>query len=367
MVAARFIRTALASALFAAAGCASLHPPLEATPLGQDDLDQFLASGRDARTYGITTYQDPAGARYEFANRVHPYRSAQMPFASPAHSKIPLIRAKTGRFVNFNLLLDTSARQNWVLLPSVEAMDYRAFAPPSGEYPDHVLSDIPGYAGVANKIVMDKLHVESPVFFVPPARGGLGPLARADERPNLDEKAAQARRKLGANTHAVLGAVAMRSFSFVRFDFPNRSIRFSTDKAFAPAESTAVLASLPLRDWRGRPAVNASLGGEPILLVLDTAGEFDLSLPDGSDPAGPLVLGPLVLDDVLPTTHGEHGLPVAVPARLGLGVLSRYAVTLDFKQLKMWIEEKPQPRASESATPGEDQDNAPVQYRGITR
>ena len=364
MVAKPSIRVLLAAALLGAAGCAS-PGPLIPSPLSQDELDRFLAGGRDARYYGITTYQDAAGARFEFANRVHQDRSAQMPFATPRPLRTPVLQARTATFVKFNLLLDSSARQNWLLLASAEAMDYRAFAPPTGEYADHVVSDIPGYAGVANKMILDELHIESPVFYVPPARGTLGPFARAGEP---DEKARQARQSLGARTHAAMGAALMRSFASIRFDFPGRAVRFSSHATYKPAVPSAVLANLPMRDWRGRPAVQGTLGGEPILLVIDTAGDFDLSLPgDARGAAGPLVLGDLSLDDLRLSSHAALGLPEAFPARLGLGVLSRYVVTLDHKNQRVWFEGEPSIDEEESAVFSGDDAPAPVQYRGITR
>ncbi|NCA83366.1 MAG: hypothetical protein EOM72_11595, partial [Opitutae bacterium] len=70
MIARSSIRILLAAALLCAAGCASPAARRQ-IPLSQDELDRFLAGGRDARYYGITTYQDAAGARFEFANRVH--------------------------------------------------------------------------------------------------------------------------------------------------------------------------------------------------------------------------------------------------------------------------------------------------------
>jgi len=357
------IRVFWAAALALAAGCATF--PLDPAPLGQDELDQFLASGRDARTYGITIYRDPAGARYEFANRVHPHRAARMDFISPPSLSVPVIRGRTGRFVDCHVLLDTSARQNWLLLPSVEAMDYRAFAPPMGEYPDHVLSAIPGYAGVANKLVFDSLHIESPVFHVPPARGGFGPLARAAELPGRSPRTARDRESLGRRTHVIFGAGPMQAFSYVRFDFPGRTVRFSTDAAYQPEDPGTLLACLPLKSWRGRPAVDATLDGAPFLLVFDTGGEFELSLPADVPAGTTLAIGDWLLDDVRPTLHDDHGLPAAFPARLGLGLLARAAVTLDFKQRRVWIE-SPVPAARSSDAADEVRDAPPVQYRGIT-
>ncbi len=361
------IRVPLLSAtLLLAAGCASTPQPLRQTPLGQTELDQFLAGGRDARYYGITIYPDDAGPRFEFANRVHQDRAAQMDFASPRRLHLPVISARTATFVDFLLLLDSSARQNWLAMPSAKAIDYRTFAPPLGEYPDHVASPIPGYAGVANKIVLDELHVESPLFYVPPARGNLGPLVRVNPDPN-PSPASSDRRALGSKIHAVMGAALLRSFAYVRFDFPARAVRFSTHSTYKPPSPPAVLANLPLRDWRGRPAITASLGGAPLLLVIDTAGDFDLSLPGAADgPAGPLLLGDWQIDDLRIQTHASLGLPETFPARIGLGLLARGALTRDHTNPRVWFE-APLPAAPPDETPSpDDAPPEPIHYRGVS-
>lgn len=358
------IRACLAAALLGAAGCTT-PGPLEQTPVGQDELDAFLASGRDARNYGITIYDGPAGTRFEFANRVHLGRSAQLPFVSPKGSTRPVVRAETPLADPFPVLLDSSARQNWATMAALKGLVYRPFAPPSGEYPDHVAADIPGYAGIGNKLIFERLHVENPVFCVAPARGGLGPLARAARDPGAAPKAAKAADLAARRMPVVAGAALLRSFAFLRFDFPARTVGLSTSGTYKPA--AAVLASLPLRDWKGRPAVQATLGGRPLTVVIDTAGDFDLALPPGIPVDGPLVLGPLVLEDLRPAAHAELGLPADFPARLGRGVLARFAVTLDYKQQRVWFEGKALPGAADSASSAEDEDPAPVHYRGITR
>jgi len=357
--------------LLLAAGCAS-PDALQQAPLTQDALDAFLSKGRDARYYGITIYHDAAGDRFEFANRLHQDRGAEMDIFSPRNLRVPLIEARTSTFVDFNCLLDTSARQNWLLLQSVEAMGYRTFAPATGEYPDHVNAAIPGYAGVANKIVMDTLHVESPIFFVAPAVGGLGPISRAGELPEeeLDPQWVTARNRLGNRTHAVMGSALMRKFAFIRFDFTARKIRFSSHTTYQPMAASAVRAQLPMLNWRGRPVVNAVLNGKPIQLVVDTGGDFEISLPGELEtPVGSLVLGDLKLDEVEIYTHSELGLPEDFPARIGLGILSDYLLTLDHKQNLVWLEDRitPETERAKQEAGGEDVPAPVLEYRGIRK
>ncbi len=352
----------LAAAVAAAAGCAGPAAP-DARPLAQSELDLFLARARDARVYGITTYPDAAGPRFDGANRLHLGQAAQREFAAPRDLPLPVVRARTATKADLQILLDTSARQNWLLLEWVPAMEYRPFAPPMGEYPDHVVSSIPGYAGAGNKFVLDLLHVEYPACYVPPARGRLGPLARTEAAGGRQA----ARRALAGRIHAVMGAALLRAFAYVRLDFPGRSATFSADAPYRPAAPAAVRACLPLRDWRGRFAVDGLLDDRPVTFVLDTAGDFAVSLPDASGTGGTatLALGDWELDEVEVASHAAHGLPENFPARLGLGVLARGAVTLDFRNRCVWFEGKPLPGTEKSATtPGDD---TPVQYRGITR
>ncbi len=359
------IRWFLAAVALGVAGCAS-PGSLKQTPLVQDQVDRFLSGGRDARAYGITVYPDPAGSRFEFANRPHPDRAAQLNFASPKYSRVPVVEARSALADAFPVLLDTSARQSWATLAAARGLEYRIFSPASGEYADHVVADIPGYAGVGNKLVFDELHVESPVYYVAPAAGGLGSLARAAERPELAPAVAAAREKFARRMPVVLGAAALRAFAYVRFDFPGRAVRFSSSRAYAPANAAAVVANLPLLDWRGRPAVQATLDGQALVLVIDTAGDFDLSLPGESHAeTGELALGAFDVGEVDVASHASLSLPEKFPARLGLGVLARFAVTLDFKNRRVWFEDKALSRAEKSATTTEDETPAPVQYRGI--
>lgn len=365
-----------AAAAFAllAAGCAipSAPPP---EPLRTSRVDAFLKGGRDARAMGITIYQGPAGKpTFAFANRPHMGRAAEKPMVSVQGTPYPVIDAKAGDETPFQMLVDTSARQSWLVLDACRDMDYRPFAPALGEYPDHVDSTVPGYAGVGNKIVMGTMHVESPIFYVPMADGHFGPLARL-ERPAgaapLPAKSVRSREKLRTGIRAVMGAETLKNFDWVRFDFPNRKLRVSSNGPWKAPNPDSVAARLPMQDWHGRPAVAVRLDGRPMLAVLDTAGDFDISLPDPPADDGRVELGDRPLSAELPQfmvpvlSHAALGLPETFPARIGLRILSRYAVTLDYKNGLVWFEDpdlaaERQKDAAESGT-----DDVPVQYRGI--
>lgn len=361
------IRWLLATALLGAAGCATLDR-LAAVPLSQSEVDQFLASGRDARTYGITIYPGASGTRFEFANRPRPERRTRLDFTGPRSSWRPVVKGQSAVTDPFPILLDTSSRQSWATLEAAKGLEYRTFAPPEGEYADHVAAGIPGYAGVGNKLIFDKLHVESPVYYIAPAEGGLGALARATERPDLPADLAAQRKKNAGKLPLVLGNETLRNFAYVRFDFPARAVELSSTRAYKPADAAAVAANLPMLDWRGRPAVQAALAGEPLLLVLDTAGDFDLVLPGAATAANraELALGARATAAVDVAAAADVGLPADFPARLGLGVLADYAVTFDYENRRVWFE-TPAAAAAESTATSEAGPAAPVRYPGIKR
>lgn len=367
---------ALAAAIsLLAAGCATSDVP-PPKPFRSSEVEAFLKPVRDPREMGITILIDPAFGkpRFEGANRPHMERTDEFPMLKPCYP-CPFLDLKTPTDVNFRVLVDTSARQSWLLPAACNALSYRPVKPPLGEYPDHVDSPVPGYAGIANKIVARNIHVEAPVFYVPMASGHLGPLARPDaDSPSPDaaplpEKARRARAKFRASVHAVLGAEMLGKFTWVRLDFPKRRVRLSSSsKPYKPPVPEAVAARLPMLDWRGRPAIDVRLDGKPVRAVVDTAGDFELSVPAPAAPTGRLDLAPSpdLPRFVIPlATHESLGLPADFPPRLGARLLSRYVVTLDYKNRLVWLEDPELAAQRKKDADDEDGDDRPVRYRGI--
>lgn len=376
-----FPLAALAATLLLSS-CASPSPPPPA-PLLQSQVDTFLKSAQDPRALGIVTYTTYSGKpHFQAANRPHLERACEFPFVSPSGLPCPAFDAKTGSEVPLRILIDTTSRQSWLALGLCGPMSYRPFKPPTGEYPDHVRSPVPGYAGAGNKLVMNNFHVEWPVFCVPMASGHLGPLARpAPPAPGdipLSDKTRLAREKFRASVQAVMGCEMLREFSWIRIDFPRRSLRISSSSApYKPPVPEAVAARIPLRDWQGRPAIAIRIDGAHATAVLDTAGDFEISLPASAGPsssgAARIQLGDLPPStDTLPQfivpvrTHADLGLPPDLPPRVGLRLLARYAITLDYKTGTLWIED---PELSvqrrKEAAEALSRDAVPVRYEGV--
>ena len=311
-------------------------------------------------------------------------RSAEVPFAYGSVLPRPVLDLKTGSGKPLRVLPDTSARQSWLVPGSCAAMDYRPFKPRLGEYPDHVDADVPGYAGSGNKIVANVQHVESPIFYVPMAAGHLGPLARPErpaDDPPLSDKARWSRERFDASVQAVLGAEMLCAFDWIRFDFPARKVRFSSNGPAKPGNPAAVAAKLPMLDWNGRPAIAVRIDGRPATAVIDTGGDFELSLPDSALRGGfgggngdvRLQLGDLPPTSAMPQfavparTHASLGLPPDFPARVGIRILARYAVTLDFKNRSVLFEDPELAARQPDEADADEADAVPVHYRGVVR
>lgn len=369
------------------AGCALLltgcmssrldRKPLEPKAASQAELDAFLARGHDARRWNITVCRGPSGKPvFEFANRPWDGKVARIKFEGAKKSSLPILHVETARMMPFGLLLDSTARQSWLLFDAFPQMDYYPFSEepdsePIGEYPDHVVSSVPGYAGIGNKIVYDTLHVESPVFYVPPAHGLLGPLARPQAAPAPDRPASvqRAMDRARKQAQAVMGAALMREFSFIRVDCSAREAILST-LTYRPMAS--VVTRLPMTSICERPAVTVTLEGTPVAAWIDLTGDFALSLPSsmfsGAVPESlSLALGAYDVGPVPCVTHESIGLPADTPPRIGWRFWREYQVTLDFKQSYLWLEDSTTVAAQAAPVAESEAESAPpVKYRGIT-
>ncbi|MBR6022407.1 MAG: hypothetical protein IK066_08325 [Kiritimatiellae bacterium] len=364
------------AALAWASGCAAPtgRASLQLRELTQAELDAFLEKGADPMTRGIRVRRGPSGAEFDGGNRPWLGKMSRTRLKKAPEGWLPVTEAETADKTKFNALVDTSARQSWLLYDSVRALDFRPFkegGKPTGEYPDHVESAIPGYAGAANKAVLGKkLHVEYPVFYVAPGHGMLGPLAREENGTGAGGKAGQWRRK----THAVFGAALLKTFATVRLDFRTGWVTWMSSQEYKGGGKGGGVGTA-LGDWRGRPTVAVRLGGKELSAVVDTAGDFAVSVPaswlrdgaDGAEVAMPLELGGRNIgENVRVRTHESLGLPGDWPARVGWQIWKEYAVTFDWKHGKMWLDK---PEWAAAGTGGGDEKTAgeagPVRYRGI--
>jgi hypothetical protein len=319
-------RTFLLPLLLLLAGCATT-PDEHIIPLNTQQTQALFARARPPQAFGLTVYSTERGPVFAGAHRLHTGQAARMPFTGVGDADAPLIGLTARSVKEIPALLDTSSRENWIILSLAPALGIVSLAGPDPFKANaaHVYDEIGGYAGLLHKVLLDKLHVENSVFHVRAATGPLGPPARWMQDPV---------------PQAVLGLPFLRAFSYVQLDFANRSALFSATTPYGGPVEDLFLARLPLRDVRGVLGVEGTLNGEPMTFVLDTGGAFELALNDPPEPtvrrlsAGDLIFPP----NVSVQSARDLGLGDIDYPRIGRGLLSRYRVTFDFRNRFIYFE-----------------------------
>ena len=318
--------------LLGAAGCAT--PKDEAiVPYNQEQLNALFTRARPPQVFGLTVYSSDGGPVFAGGNRVHQGDLASLTFLGQGTNPAPVVMLAGRGEMGLPALLDTCARENWATARTAEQLGLVMLSgpPPYVAQPAHVYDEVGGAAGLAQKIMLAESHVENVVFYQRTALGPLGPLARWVDQPA---------------PVAVLGSALLRSFSYVQLDFPRRTAVFSSSRRFTPPSESTLVARLPLREILGVPAVEGALDGDPVTLLLDSAGDYELVMHEpAADTVRRLSVGDLVFPpDVNVASSLDQGLgPITYP-RVGRRLLARYKVTLDYRGKAVYFE-RPTPAA----------------------
>ena len=304
-------------------GCKTPSPSLN-QPLTGQQLAALFAQARDPRTFWITVYQGANGPVFTDANRLHPEQEGALGWASARRSKAPVVRLKKNSFTHFTALMDTSARESWLSLSSRLSMGATLLAPPFSVKPTHLADDQAGYLGVVDKVIFDGVYMETALFYLRAATGPLGPLTRRVE---------------GTPPDAVIGCDMLKAFEYVQFDYPRRQTQVSSTRPFQPNEKR-LLAKLPLKDLKGIFSVEALINGKPEMVILDTAGDFEVAMErvpaDGV--VHRLALGDLVLLNTRVVAAQDQGLGLPSVPRIGRQLLSRFCMTVAGKKNIVYFE-----------------------------
>jgi len=313
----------LAACVLLAAACVSPQDREEDRPFTAEERTAYFSRARDPRHFALTTYRSDLGPVFRGAFRLHSGQLATLPMSSKSTGAavVEFLSRGDERYLG---LIDTTAAHSWITPAAAARMGVVPFKDPVHELPPRQVEDtVGGAAGLAAKLRFDVIHMENAILYTRLARGGLGPLARGREDDGFD---------------AVLGNDFLSAFSYLSFDFGARSVTFSTSARYTPP-ADRLLASLPLEAVEGALAVPGIVGGENVKVILDTAGDHDLVMPDPEvERVGQVILGDLVRVGV----PCDRSLPVSVPMqpypRIGWKFLERYRVTLDFSRKQAHFE-----------------------------
>ena len=302
-------------------GCTT--PPEEERPLTRNEIRALLGNAKNPRSLYLTVFNGPAGPEFENAHRLHPNQvtSARMVGSTTA----PAIIDVTGLTDTiFKALLDPSTPEGWASTDASPTLRLTPIGPPYYEVRAAHLKDAdPGYMAHMSTMKIAPLQIESVLFCIRSATGGLGPFSRGIETPELN---------------MVLGNDVLRNFRFVQFNYPNQMVSFSSSVNFPKPESR-LLAQPPLLFVKGALATSGLVDGKETTVLLDLAGTYAASVPD--DHAGKALrvhLGDLSLHGLAAEGSGTLGLTDAKYPRLGWEALNQFIITLDYHRRVIWFE-----------------------------
>jgi len=304
-------------------GCATRKAQAP-VPISQNEISDYFGRAQDPRRFWITVYETDDGPRFAGAHRLHTDKFAERPFESPRNSEVPVIAVRFRSIDNNLALIDTSSRASWITYELAMAAGTIPVGPPAYRlFPTHVDDPIPGFLSVASRLTLDELHMENALLYVKAAKGDMPELMRQRER---------------ILTPVVLGADFIRAFYFMQMHFPERSVRFSTTRAYTP-DPSRLITSVPMREVNASIAVAGFIDGVETPFLIDSVGDFEVAMPIITPmTVQQISIGDLVLRRVSaqPASAFDLGMP-DIP-RIGARLLSRFVVTFDSHQKIIYFE-----------------------------
>lgn len=313
--------------LLALSGCATTPKDEPVIPFTAEQNKALYAKARPPQVFGLTVYSSDTGPFFAGAGRLHQGEAAERAFLGGKDSKAPVIALDGRGEVGLPALLDTTSKDNWLTARAAQQLGVIMLAGPNPYQtaPLHVYEEINGLGGVVQQVKLDELSMENVVFHVRAATGPLGPLARWVQDPP---------------PVAVLGTAFLRAYSNVQINYPERKVVFSATTRFPAPPADRLVAALPLKEIMGALAVEGALDGDPMTILLDTAGDFELVMNDPPDATiRRLSLGDLVFPpNVNVVSSLDQGLGPTTYPRIGRRLLGRYKVTFDFRGKVVYFE-----------------------------
>lgn len=312
-------------------GCVSLSVDSDSdpdadlgSPLPPAELEMLYQRAHDPRQHFIMIQAGESGPVFDGAHRLHPEQRWTEPFRSDKDWTAPILTIQGDSIKNVTALVDTTSAENWTDLETANRMNLIPLGPPAfATQPVHVDDSAQGFLCVSDRLRIGEIQVETGLFFVRNWRAPLQILDRGFDDPH---------------PQCVLGMRFLLPFAHVRFDFPGRSLTLAVDGSYNPSPPR-IVASIPYRERAWALTVEGNLNGEPVPVVLDTAGQYGLAVANPTPAPVTLTMGDWALEPTVAVDVKEAGLTLDRAVHVGLGVLSRYIVTLDHLQGLVHIEQ----------------------------
>lgn len=305
-------------------GCATDKDRNAPRNVTQDRVSAFLSKAEDPRRHWLNVYQSENGPVFVGSHRLHANQQESLEFESRRKSKAPVIEIRGHGDYSYPALLDTSARENWIALDGALEMGLIPMGPPAYERtPRHVYDPTVGYLCLATKLRMGQFHIENALFYTLTSQIALGPVARNIQRPP---------------PRMVLGCALLRALRYLQLDYPEKKAILSSTLPFEPV-SGRLLAEVPMMDWNGIMAVRGRIDGLSTIIILDSAGDFELAMrTPAKERVDQLSAGNMVWRQVQVTDTESLNLGYPDTPRIGRQLLRKYRVTFDNRQQVVFFE-----------------------------
>lgn len=295
------------------------------SPLPREQQKNYLSKTKPPQQFGFSIFRLKGGMAYSGSARLHPnhFVSAKM-----IEDGVPAIKMRgRSKRVALDVLVDTSSPNSWMEFSMSQKIGAHFMGinneviPYRGSYNT---GGVAAYAAVVTQVRINSLFMESVPFYVRMSIGSLGPLARGVRKPKID---------------AVIGYDNLKDFEYIQFDFQNNNITFSSTTPYEPHQSLPTSTATIIKSRSYGLVVKGQVGDQPGPVILDLAGDFDLSRGDVKVSTTRLVqLGDLSFSDVPTLVLPPHDSP----PRVGKKLLAPYLVTICNKKGIVYFERLPE-------------------------
>lgn len=305
--------TACLLLLVIAAGCRSADEPAGTEDLlGYREQQLLLAKARPLQEFSLTpSFPFGNGVLYLGATLLEPNQTAVMQFDPGG---MPIIEVRNAsRRKPFTVLLDTASNASWMHFSCAQQNNYK-FLSNNGEvipyFGSRSKAGTDAYAGIIPLMHIDRLSLNNTPLYIRMAKGAMEPAVYSSDKRRVD---------------AVLGYDNMRQFAYIQFDLSKGMVRLSTSTPYE-ADEERLMDKVPISSvCRDCLAVEGSIFGEPVPIVLDFAGDFAFARGDTREPTTKQVeLGNVVYLDVTNIVLASQD----TYPRAGRRMLDKYIVTV---------------------------------------
>ncbi|GEM_PF-1801866 len=304
--------------------------PSEREMLSARELHAFLQTAQDERRFWLTRYNTEQGPVFTGSFRVPTDRFAVADFIADRYGDAVCgIEVRLRGQDTYSALIDTSAGASWIEYGLARQTGVIPLGPtPLRRVAEHVNDDVPGVLGVASRVVIEPVHIDTALLHIPAAHGPLTALHRRTPRRFAP---------------LVLGADFLRAFSFVQFNFPQRVVAFGTTTPYE-ADPDRLIGTAPFHNRDGHLVLNGILNGVPTLFLIDSLGDYALATANettgaaSTDHVRQVILGEVVWHNVPRQDLPTAGLGLPEYARIGRHLLDRFIVTIDHPNRRVVFE-----------------------------